>query len=121
MDSLRLLCVDDDPMFQRMLKIALGKYGFEVITASHGVEALMQYKIHDGQFANVISDHSVPEMNGLEFIRAVRERGYKGRIIVMSGRLTFQELQAYEPLAINGFFHKPFDVSMLAAMLLQAK
>jgi CheY-like chemotaxis protein len=55
----RLLCVEDNPMFQQMLKIALGIYGFEVITASHGIDALMQYKAHGGQFGAIVSDHDL--------------------------------------------------------------
>lgn len=106
-------------MFQRMLKIALGIYGFEVITASHGVDALMQYEAHKGQFGAVISDHDMPYLNGLGFVRSVRQKGYKGRIVVMSGRLSVEDLREYEPHAISGFFHKPFEVSLLAAMLLQ--
>jgi len=116
----RVLCVEDNLMFQQMLKIALGIYGFEVITASHGVDALMQYKAHEGQFGSIISDHDMPYLNGLGFVRSVREMGYKGRIVVMSGRLTVEELQEYEPHAISGFFHKPFEIALLAAMLLQA-
>jgi hypothetical protein len=46
--------------------------------------------------------------------------GYKGRIVVMSGHLTVKELQEYKPHAISGFFHKPFEIALLAAMLLQA-
>jgi len=117
----RLLCVDDDPTFQSILKIALGRYGFEVVTASHGIDAVMQFRAQDGRFNGVISDHDMPKMNGLAFVRSVRELGYKGRIVVMSGRLTTEELREYEPYAIAGFFHKPFDVSLLAEMLLQTK
>lgn len=58
-------------------------------------------------------------MNGLEFVRTVRELGYRGRIVVMSGCLSREELKEYERHAISGFFHKPFNVSMLAALLLQ--
>jgi DNA-binding response OmpR family regulator len=89
----RILCAEDDPMFQQMLKFALGIYGFEVITASHGIDALVLYKAHEGQFGAVISDHDMPRLNGLGFVRSVREMGYKGRIVVMSGRLTVKELQ----------------------------
>ncbi len=106
-------------MFQQMLKIALGIYGFEVITASHGVDALMQYKVHEGQFGAIVSDHDMPQMNGLAFACSVRKMGYKGRIVVMSGRLTVEELKEYEPHTISGFFHKPFEVALLATMLLQ--
>jgi DNA-binding response OmpR family regulator len=103
-----------------MLKFALGIYGFEVITASHGVDALMQYKTYEGQFGVILTNHGLPKMNGLGFVRSVREMGYKGRIVVMSGRITVKELREYEPHAISGFFHKPFEVALLAAMLLQA-
>jgi len=116
----RILCVEDNRQFQQMLKIALGNYGFEVVTASHGIDALMQYRAHGGRFGAVISDHDLPEMKGLRFIRSLREMGYEGRIVIMSGRLTVEELYEYEPHVISGFFHKPFAVGLLAAMLLGA-
>ena len=115
----RVLCVEDNPMLQRMLKIALGVYGFEVVTASQGIDALMQYKNHVGQFGSIVSDHDMPEMDGVAFVKSIRELDYKGKIVIMSGRLSVEELRAYEPYAISGFFHKPFEVSLLAAMLLQ--
>ncbi len=40
----RILCVDDNPSFLATLKLGLQASGFEVLTASHGVDALMQYK-----------------------------------------------------------------------------
>jgi DNA-binding NtrC family response regulator len=63
----------------------------------------------------------MPHLNGLGFVRSVREMGYKGRIVIMSGRLTVEELKEYEPHVITGFFHKPFEVALLAAMLLQSE
>jgi len=62
----------------------------------------------------------MPQMNGLEFVRTIREIGYKGRIMVMSGRLNVKDLHAYQEHTISGFFHKPFETSLLAAMLLQS-
>lgn len=99
--------------------MGLGMYGFEVITACHGIDALMQYKAHSGNFSAIVSDNDMPHMNGLEFVRSVREIGYKGRIVIISGRLKTEDLQAYQKHAISGFFHKPFEMSLLATMLLQ--
>ncbi len=107
-------------MLQQVLKMGLGIYGFEVITASHGIDALMQYQAHGGCFGAIVTDHDMPQMNGLEFVRSLREMGYKGRIVVMSGRLNVEDLHAYQEYAISGFFHKPFETSLLAAILLQA-
>ena len=107
-------------MFQRMLKIALGKYGFEVITASHGVDALMQYKTHEGQFGAVILGprYAAHEWPGIRPLGA--RNGLQGPDRHHVGPLTVEELREYEPHAISGFFHKPFEVALLAAMLLQA-
>jgi filamentous hemagglutinin family protein len=57
-------------------------------TASHGEDALMQYKAHSGEFEAIVTDHDMPQMNGSEFIRSIREMGFKGRIVLMSGNLS---------------------------------
>ena len=115
----RILCVEDNPLLHMPLKIGLEAYGFEVITASHGIDALMHYKAHSGDFSAIVTDNDMPHMNGLEFVRAVREIGFKSRIVVMSGNLKAEDLRAYQGYAISGFFHKPFEISLLATMLLQ--
>lgn len=120
MNHFRILCVDDNPSLHLTLKTGLGIYGFEVTTASHGIDALMQYKAHSGDFSAIITDNDMPQMNGLEFVRSVREIGFKGQIIVMSGNLKPEALRAYQHYNISGFFHKPFEMSLLAEMLLQA-
>ena len=117
----RILCVDDDPTFRTMLKISLESCGIEVITASHGVDALMQFKAFDGQFNSVVTDHDMPSMNGLTFVASLRDRGYAGRIVIMSGRLGTDDLEQYVNHKISGFFHKPFEVGLLAAMLLRCE
>ena len=100
-----------------MLKLTLERYGFEVVAASHGVDALMQFRGCEGRFGSIIANHDMPVLNGLSLVRAVREMGYTGKIVVMSGRLSVAELYLYAPYAISGFFSKPFEISMLAAML----
>jgi YesN/AraC family two-component response regulator len=61
----------------------------------------------------------MPHMNGLELVRSVREIGFKGRIVVMSGRLNREELKAYQNYDVSCFYHKPFEARQLALMLLQ--
>jgi CheY-like chemotaxis protein len=118
---LRILCVDDNVQMQSVLKIGLEMYGFEVITASHGIEALMQFKVHSGDFSAVVTDNDMPHMGGLEFVRSVREIGFKGRIVVISSHLKTEDLRVYQDYAISGFFHKPFEISIVATMLMHEK
>jgi len=116
----RILCVDDNAALLRTLVLGFRAYGFEVVTASHGIDALMQFQAHSGNFAAVLSDNDMPTMNGLEFLKQVRARGYKGRVLIMSGRLSASGCQAYQDLEVSGVLSKPFDISMVATLLLQA-
>lgn len=115
----RILLADDNSSLLLVLKTSLEQYGFEVITASDGRDALTQFKAHSGDFGAIVTDHDMPHMNGMKLVRSVREIGFKGRIVVMSGRLTVKDLRAYEDYAIGGFFHKPFKTDLLATMLAQ--
>jgi CheY-like chemotaxis protein len=108
----RILCVDDSAEMLQALKLGFGVYGFEVVTASHGIDALMQFQANAGTFGTILTDVDMPEMNGLEFIRKVRALGYKGRILVMSGRLSASDLLPYQDCAVSGFLSKPFQVSI---------
>jgi CheY-like chemotaxis protein len=113
----RILVVDDDPALLTLLKAGLSRWGFDVICACHGVDAMMQYRACEGEIAAIITDVDMPQMGGLAFARSVREAGFKGRIVIMSGNLKPEELRAFECCRVSGFFSKPFDVSLLAAML----
>jgi DNA-binding response OmpR family regulator len=115
----RLLCVDDNPMMLQALTLGFRAYGFEVVTASHGIDALMQFQAHAGNFGAVLTDDDMPTMNGVGLVKHLRALGYRGQILVMSGRLTVSGGRAYQDYAISGFLHKPFEISMVATMLMQ--
>ncbi len=85
---LRMLCVDDNAPLLQTMALGFAVYGFEVITASHGIDAIMQFQARGGRFDVIVTDNDMPRMNGLEFVRSVRALGFKGRILVMSGRLS---------------------------------
>jgi two-component system, cell cycle sensor histidine kinase and response regulator CckA len=118
-DPARILVVDDDPALQLSLKTGLEMYGFEVITASDGLEAMTEFRTNGGSYDAIVTDHEMPRMTGLEFVRAVREVGFKGRIVVVSGHLSVEDLHAYEMYGISGFFHEPFGTALLATLLLR--
>lgn len=115
----RVLCVDDDSALQRLMKLGLRQYGFEVVTAAHAIDAMRQYKANGGRFGTIISDHNLPDLNGVELVRKLRHGGYEGRVVVMSNRLTASDLQDYAKCAISGIFSKPFDIGLLATMISQ--
>jgi DNA-binding NtrC family response regulator len=113
----RIMFVDDDPSLLKLLGAGLARWGFEVICACHGVDAMMQYRANAEELAAIITDVDMPRMGGLDLARSVREAGFQGRLIIMSGRMSPGELQAFQTCRVSGFFSKPFDVSLLATML----
>jgi DNA-binding response OmpR family regulator len=113
----RLLCVDDNSTFLALLQVGLESYGYEVIIAAHGLDALMQYHAHSGDFHAIISDCDMPRMNGAEFTTELRLRGYKGAILVMSGHLSSDVRMAFRECEISRFYQKPFQVRKLVSDL----
>ena len=69
---MRVLIVDDDEIALELLTEALLGAGYEVTAARNGREALEV--LRTGLYRIVISDWEMPEMNGLDLCRHVRER-----------------------------------------------
>ena len=68
---MRILVVDDDPSVQTALRILLARDGYTVATAGNGKLALEMFD--EGKFDLVVLDWMMPEMDGLETCRRLRE------------------------------------------------
>lgn len=78
----RILSVDDSSTMREVVKIALKLAGFEVAQATDGQEALKMAQ--ESQFDLVLADVNMPNMDGIELIRALRaEEKYKSVPILM--------------------------------------
>ncbi len=108
----RILLVDDEETVRRVTGRLLEKLGYEVRTASDGVEALEI--VDDGQtFDLILTDVVMPRMTGIEMAEAVRERLPLQRILFTSGYTTRQYGRAPgEPP--KPFMPKPFSLADLA-------
>jgi DNA-binding response OmpR family regulator len=113
-----ILCAENDPLTQVSLKAGLEQYGFNVILASNGITALAEFEAHKNDFDAVVAENELNPGGGLELVRALRENGFQGRVVVMFEDIGVEDLNDYQDFAISGFFHKPFEPSLLAGMLL---
>jgi CheY-like chemotaxis protein len=95
--SRRLLVVDDDPITRRDLRGALEQDGWDVAEAENGRSALARLK--DGRFDAVLLDLVMPEMNGFEFLVAMRSREEWRDIPVVV--VTAKDLTEEEHRALN--------------------
>lgn len=70
--ALRVLVVDDFPTMRRIVKNLLKQLGFENIDeAEDGMQALQKMKV--GQYGLVVSDWNMPNMEGIDLIRKIRQ------------------------------------------------
>lgn len=111
--SANILLVDDSNtdriLYSKILKNITPDY--EVLLASNGREALQL--IESSAPALVITDHIMPVMNGLDFVRTLQYSNIKGKpqVIVLSGDLGKGETLAYTDLGIEHVFSKPVNLA----------
>ncbi|CAO3352635.1 hypothetical protein [Azospirillum palustre] len=80
-----ILLVDDEDSVRRYLRLVLEEAGCTVVEASDGQEALTRYDEAGGLFDAVVSDVSMPKMNGLELARALESRNQLLPILFLTG------------------------------------
>lgn len=106
----RILVVDDDTMNLRRTRMILEKQ-YEVLLAESGKEALE--KANDEEIDLVLLDIEMPEMNGIETFRCMKENGIDIPVIFLTASGDEEDvLNAIELGAIN-YLKKPFLPSEL--------
>lgn len=105
----RALVVDDVADVTEMLSVLLTHAGYEVRTASSAAAALSSAK--QNQFDVIISDIGMPQMNGYELARAVREiPGYElVPMVALTGYSKFDDRQRSLDAGFNAHLTKPIE------------
>jgi len=111
----RVLVVDDNPGEVKALRIGLDLEGFDVTGVNGGQDALTRLGEHP--YSLVLIDMMMPEMNGLELARAVRDAHPTVPTILMSAyHLSPVQLARADTGAV-GFVPKPFDFEELVQFI----
>jgi two-component system, cell cycle sensor histidine kinase and response regulator CckA len=104
--NLRILAVDDEPDLVGFIQLYLEPLGYQVATATDADKALEAART--GAFDIVLCDFGMPRHNGLELCRLLRESGYRGKLVLMTGwetqSLTSEQLTAH----CDALLKKPF-------------
>jgi two-component system chemotaxis response regulator CheY len=114
MGSLKIMLVDDSGTMRKIEKMSLAKIGYDQVTeAINGVDALA--KLKDGKPDLFLVDWNMPEMNGLQFVGAVRSTPELKDIpiIMLTTVNTQDEIMAVMKAGANDFLNKPFTPEAL--------
>ena len=113
MDTLKILVVDDEARMRKLVKDFLTIKGFQVIEAADGLEAMERF-YEDKEIALLILDVMMPNMDGWQVCREVRQSS-KVPIIMLTARSEERdELQGFE-LGVDEYISKPFSPKILVA------
>ena len=112
--NLRVLVVDDEPAIRRFLRVSLGAHGCTIFEASNGQEALAGVAAHRPDL--VILDLGLPDLDGLEVTRQLREWTHLP-IIILSVRGEEAEKIAALDAGADDYLTKPFGAGELLARM----
>jgi len=108
----RILIADDEPAIRRAVQTNLARHGFQIETAETGREAIERAASFRPDL--ILLDLGLPDVDGLEVIRTLRERG-STPIVVLSVRGQERDKVAALDLGADDYLTKPFGVDELLA------
>ncbi len=112
-----ILLVDDEESVRALCARMLERIGFEVLTAVDGIEAVELYRLNRDRIRCVILDLTMPQLNGEETFRRIRQIHPEARVILASG---YSASELEERLAVKGFaafLQKPYTTVDLVGQL----
>jgi PAS domain S-box-containing protein len=115
-----ILVVEDEPQLRSLLKTILEGAGFRVVLAPDGRHGLDEFRRHSQTLTAVMLDPTMPQMNGEEVLRQLRQLRPDVRVIVMSGFSEHEMHQRFTGQHVAGFVQKPFGPTVLLATLYRA-
>ncbi len=115
----RILVVDDETQVRDVVARILRRRGYIVETASDGAKALAA--VAGGDFSVIVSDISMPGMDGITLTRCVREINLDTPIILLTGAPSLETAKAAVELGAFRYLTKPFERQDLEAAVARAQ
>ena len=110
----KILVIEDDKNISSLIRTILSTNGYEVITASHGSEALSMIASHCPEL--LVLDLGLPDMDGVELIESVRGWSNVPIIVVSARSYERDKVQALD-LGADDYVTKPFSAEELLARI----
>src|SRR5688572_22993036 len=111
----KILIVDDEKGYREVLSVVLGAEGYEIATAVHGRAGVAHIKKQ--QCDLIISDVRMPDMDGIEMLRRVREIDADIGVVMMTAFGTIDTAREAFKLGADDFIQKPFNNDELKVII----
>ncbi|MFT3868706.1 MAG: transporter substrate-binding domain-containing protein [Nibricoccus sp.] len=111
----RVLVVEDEPLIARTATRMLQRRGCNVSAQDDGLKAWQELSNNYDAYDLLLVDLSMPQMDGIDLIKRLRALPFKGRIVVMSGRVSDENLRVLQELKVDRLLPKPFNTEQFNA------
>jgi CheY-like chemotaxis protein/anti-sigma regulatory factor (Ser/Thr protein kinase) len=113
----KALVVDDVPANLELTAKMLSLYGVQTDTAASGKEAVEKIQSKNEPYDIIFMDHMMPEMDGIETTRKIRENGYNGVIVVLTASAMRGMKEFYLEEGFDDYLSKPINLNALGEIL----
>jgi len=120
MDNRRILLVDDTAALAQMYAEALAEEGFQVTAAHSGADLFQILDTDSFAPALLVLDVRLPDMDGLEILSRLKDRGFNAPVIVITGHGSIHTAVESMRLGATDFLVKPFGIERLAESVSRA-
>ena len=108
MKNLKVLIVEDEIDLANLIKSSIKELFFKVVIAKDGLEAIKKFDSFKPDI--IISDIMMPNLNGLEMSKKIKEKNSEAPIVILSAHSHKEMLLEAINLGISKYFIKPFDI-----------
>src|SRR5690606_14498914 len=112
-----ILVVDDEESIRRIAQKTLERFGYRVMLARNGAEAVSIYAQNPGAISAVLTDMAMPIMDGVALIVALKSMDPHVRIIASSGLTNNGEIAKAVGNGVEHFVSKPYTAEALLNLL----
>lgn len=111
----RVLIAEDEYAIREFVVINLRRGGYDVVEAQDGVQALEQYELNDGEIDVAILDVMMPNMDGLEVCKRLRNKNPNIGIIMLTAKTQEMDKITGLMMGADDYVTKPFSPTELVA------
>ena len=112
-----ILVVDDEERIREVAEAALDAFGYRTISAADGNEGIAKFAANLEAIAVVVTDLSMPKMDGVAMIRTIRKLAPDAKVIAMSGLMTPDQTRQLDELGVKETITKPFTAESLLSAI----
>jgi CheY-like chemotaxis protein len=117
--SQTILLVDDDPDVLELGQNVLGFFGYKVMAAASGAEAIQMYQTHTHEIGLVILDMVMPGLSGHQVLQELKRLNRDVHVLVVTGSYDRDDKAAMLAEGARLVLHKPYEIEELTHVVRQ--